>query len=151
MFDSVLGFGELAERMIGAVYRQLAGTFGEDTAQHIQLLALAAEEDKHATMMASLREQVAEAPVKYNYRRIFEGQAEFMGVCLELLDARPRAPEEVTAAIERLASLEDRLAENLFLHLKLLVKSDLRESIEQLANESAGHGERLRGLLSLGG
>ena len=150
MFDSVLAFGELAERMIGAVYRQLAGTFDEDTAQHIQLLALAVEEDGHAAMMASLREQVAQAPVKYNYQRIFAGQAEFMGVCLELLDARPSAPDEVKAALERLAALEDKLAENLFLHLKLLVKSDLRESIAELATESAGHGDRLRGLLSLG-
>lgn len=151
MFDSVLVFGELAERMIGAVYRMLAAGYDEGTAQRIQLEALAAEEAKHAGMMAALRARVADAPVKYNYQRIFQGQAEFMTVCLELLEARPTGAEQVKAALVRLAALEDKLAENLFLHLKLLVASDLRESIEALATESAGHGDRLRGLLSLSG
>jgi rubrerythrin len=143
MLKNMLLFGEVGERIIGLVYDGLAERFEEGSERRAVLLQLAEEERAHGRALQRILEVSPAEHEGYDYGMIFAGQAAFIGSCVDLLSGIRDPSTDHSAALERLVEMERSLSENLFVHLKLLVAEDHRQSMRQLAETSAEHAERL--------
>jgi rubrerythrin len=142
----MLLFGETGELLIGLVYDELAGRFGEGSEGRRVLVQLAEEERAHGRVMRKMLDVLPEAYEGFDYERVFESQAEFLARCVELL-SRLRTPEfDLPAALEQLAVMEQTLSESLYVHLKLLVEEEHRDALTKLAETSATHAEMIGGI-----
>ena len=147
MHENVISFGTVAERLIGSVYQELATHFPEEGEHRRILNQLAAEELLHGRVMSHLRERNLRAQLHYDFEVVLAAQAAFMDTALEIqrkLRAESLTKEE---AIAELAKLERTLAENLFIHLKLVVDTRFKKSVDSLAKESVAHAVILEKLL----
>ena len=143
MLRNMLLFGEVGERIIGLVYARLAERYPTGTKGRDVLIRLAEEEQAHGRALRKLIDVSPAAHEGYDYGVIFEGQATFISKCIDLLSDLQVPAADQAGAVGRLIEMERSLSENLFIHLKLLVDEDHRQSVKRLAETSAVHADLL--------
>ena len=147
MLLNVIKTSAVAERMIGHVYHLLSKMASPDSEEQTVLARMASEEKNHANVLLEALEHIPAGMEGYDYGAIVDCQTEFMARLVLIQEKLEEESFDWIAVLEELEELENSLADNLLLHLKLILTDEQKSKANKLSADSSNHAKRLRGLI----
>ena len=147
MLHNIIKTSAVCERMIGHVYHLLSGFAEPASRERLILAKLSREEREHANALLETLEHLPTKMEGYDYAAIVDFQTDFMAKLLLILEDLETDEVDWFDILGRLESLEGSLADNLLLHLKLVLFDEQKTIADRLSAESSNHGKRLREII----